>query len=177
MLGSHTRILSASILNAILLFVFSEIMFFSGFFCAIFYSLYSGEVSEINILRVNCLDPIGVPLLNTILLLSSRVSATYAHELGLFGEGSYLYIVISIFLGLLFFWYQFVEFSCSDFGIADGIFRSCFFSLTGFHRFHVVVGLCLLVIPLSRLICGNSYYRKFAGLECSIIYWHFVDVI
>merc|ERR1712018_589671 len=177
MLGSHTGILSSSILNAILLFVFSEIMFFSGFFCAIFYSLYSREVSEVNMLRVNCLDPMGVPLLNTILLLSSGVSATYAHELGLFGEGSYLYIVISIFLGLLFFWYQFVEFSCSDFGIADGIFGSCFFSLTRFHRFHVVVRLCLLVIPLSRLICGNSYYGKFAGLECSMIYWHFVDVI
>jgi len=176
-LGSHTGIISASILNAILLFVFSEIIFFSGFFCAIFYSLYSGEVTEINILGVNCLDPLGVPLLNTILLLSSGVSATYAHEIGLFGGSDSSYIFISIILGLLFFWYQFVEFSCSDFRIADGIFGSCFFSLTGFHGFHVVVRLCLLVLPLSRLLFGNSYYGKFAGLECSMIYWHFVDVI
>lgn len=100
---SHTGILSTSILNAILLFVFSEIMFFSGFFCAIFYSLYSGEVTEINILRVNCLDPLGVPLLNTVLLLSSGVSATYAHEIGLFRGSDSSYIVISIVLGLLFF--------------------------------------------------------------------------
>jgi heme/copper-type cytochrome/quinol oxidase subunit 3 len=153
-----------------LLFVFSEIIFFSGFFCAIFYSLYSREVTEINILRVDCLDPLGVPLLNTILLLSSGVSATYAHEIGLFGGSDSSYILMSIILRLLFFWYQFVEFSCSNFRIADGIFGSCFFSLTGFHGFHVVVRLCLLVLPLSRLLVGNSYYGKFAGLECSIIY-------
>lgn len=176
-LGSHTGILSTSILNAMLLFVFSEIIFFSGFFCAIFYSIYSREVSEINMLRVNCLDPLGVPLLNTVLLLSSRVSATYAHELRLFGSGDFIYVIFSIILRLLFFWYQYVEFSCSDFGIADGIFGSCFFSLTGFHGFHVVVGLCLLLLPLSRLLLGNSYFGKFAGLECSMIYWHFVDVI
>merc|ERR1739845_806 len=83
-------------------------------------------------------------------------------------------VIRPTFLLVLFLGYYFFDTnlwnSCSDFRIADGIFGSCFFSLTGFHGFHVVVGLCLLVLPLSRLLVRNSYYGKFAGLECSMIY-------
>jgi len=168
-LGSHTSIISGSVMNSMSLFVFSEVMFFSGFFVGILYNLYAGEVSEEILLSVNVLDPLGIPLLNTVLLLSSGVVATLSHEMYLAVRIDIVPILYSMFLGLVFFWYQFVEFSSSDFGIATGVFGSCFFSLTGFHGFHVVVGLMLLVLPTSRILF-NTYYGKSVGLDCSMIY-------
>jgi len=168
-LRSHTAIISGSVMNSITLFVFSEVMFFSGFFVGILYNLYAGEVSDEILISVDTLDPLGIPLLNTVLLLSSGVVATLSHEIYLAVRLDMLPIIYAIILGLVFFWYQFVEFSCSDFRIATGVFGSCFFSLTGFHGFHVVVGLMLLVLPLSRILF-NTYYGKSVGLDCSMIY-------
>lgn len=168
-LGSHTSIISGSIMNSMALFVFSEVMFFSGFFVGILYNLYAGEVAEEILLGVQTLDPLGIPLLNTVLLLSSGVVATLAHEIYLASRLDLVPLFYAILLGVVFFWYQYVEFSSSDFGIATGIFGSCFFSLTGFHRFHVVVRLMLLVLPAGRVLF-NTYYGKSVGLDCSMIY-------
>jgi len=169
MLRSHTAIISGSVINSITLFVFSEVMFFSGFFVGIVYNLYAREVSDEIMLGVNILDPLGIPLLNTVLLLSSGVVATLSHEMYLAVGLDMVPILYAIILGLIFFWYQFVEFSSSDFRIATRIFGSCFFSLTRFHGFHVVVGLILLMLPASRTLF-NTYYGKSVGLDCSIIY-------
>lgn len=168
-LGSHTAIISGSVMNSMTLFVFSEVMFFSGFFVGILYNLYAREISDEMLLGVNTLDPLGIPLLNTVLLLSSGVVATLSHEIYLAVGLDMVPIIYAMVLGLIFFWYQFVEFSSSDFRIATGVFGSCFFSLTGFHGFHVVVGLMLLVLPISRILF-NTYYGKSVGLDCSMIY-------
>lgn len=103
MLGSHTSIISGSIMVAIYLFVFSEIMFFSGFFSAIFYNFYAGEVNDYNLHGLNLLDPFRVPLLNTILLLSSRVLCTLVHESVLFGELDLNNLLARLILRLMFF--------------------------------------------------------------------------
>lgn len=103
MLGSHTSIISGSIINSISLFVFSEVIFFAGFFVGILYNLYAREVSEEMILSVNTLDPLGIPLLNTVLLLSSGVVATLSHEIYLAVRIDMIPILYSIFLGIVFF--------------------------------------------------------------------------
>lgn len=78
-LRSHTHVISNSIICSIGLFILSEVMFFSGFFDALFYNLYGSDVTAGMLTRVNCLDPLGLPLLNTGLLLSSGVVATWGH--------------------------------------------------------------------------------------------------
>jgi len=102
-LGSHTSIISGSVINSMSLFVFSEVIFFSGFFVGILYNLYAGEISEEMLLRVNVLDPLGIPLLNTVLLLSSGVVATLSHEMYLAVGIDMVPILYSILLGLVFF--------------------------------------------------------------------------
>lgn len=150
-------------------FVFSEVIFFSGFFSAIFYNFYAGEVDDSALIGINLLDPFGVPLLNTVLLVSSGVVGTYVHEFGLMGKVSPYYLFVSVVLGAVFFWFQFVEFSFCDFSLSDGLFGSCFFSLTGFHGFHVVVGIFLLIVPFFRFYV-NQFSTKVVILDCSMIY-------
>lgn len=169
MLGSHTSIISRSIIIAMYLFVFSEIIFFSGFFSAIFYNFYAGEVNDYNLHRLSLLDPFGVPLLNTVLLLSSGVLCTLVHEHVLFRFLDTRNFCLGIILGVMFFWYQYVEFNMCDATMSDGIFYSCFFALTRFHRFHVVVGLCLLLVSLLRFSI-NTLFTKNVMVDCSILY-------
>jgi len=103
MLRSHTAIISGSVMNSITLFVFSEVIFFSGFFVGILYNLYAGEVSDEMLISVDTLDPLGIPLLNTVLLLSSGVVATLSHEIYLAVRLDMLPIIYAMVLGLVFF--------------------------------------------------------------------------
>merc|ERR1711976_1144186 len=102
-LGSHTSIISGSVINSIALFVFSEVMFFSGFFVGILYNLYAREVAEEMLLSVQTLDPLGIPLLNTVLLLSSGVVATLTHEMYLASGLDLVPLFYAMLLGVVFF--------------------------------------------------------------------------
>lgn len=175
LLGKHSSIISFSIIVSFALFVFSEVLFFSGFFSAIGYNLYCGELGQELTHFVDLLDPLGLPILNTFLLVSSGVVATWKHE-SFKSININKGIEFALFFGSLFIFVQFVEFNGCGFGMSDRLYGCSFFRLTGFHGFHVVVGMCLLLITLSRFY-GNQLGLKGVGVDTSMVYWHLVDIV
>lgn len=133
------------------MFIFSEVIFFSGFFGSLFYTMFMGEV-ECGItfppMGSTGLDPLGIPLLNTVLLLSSGVTVTWRHR-GLSrrsNEDLANGLLSSSILGILFIFCQYIEYCNSDFTISSRIYACNFFALTGFHGFHVTVGILGLLL-------------------------------
>lgn len=122
------------------------------------------------------IPPFQVPLLNTVTLLIRGLTATLAHHNILRGTGTE-WLVASVILGVYFLVLQRVEYSASSFRIARGIYGSLFFFGTGFHGLHVCLGALILGISAFRtfksLISSNHHF----GLEFSLWYWHFVDVV
>jgi cytochrome c oxidase subunit 3 len=181
-LGIHIEGVSNSLLMSMKMFIFSEVMFFVRFFWSLYYTIYCGE-GMVGIvfppLRVEVLDPYRIPLLNTVLLLSSRVTVTWGHHS--LGSGEYSAaangIFLSILLRVIFLVCQFVEYNNAVFSISDGVFGSNFFALTGFHRFHVTVGTIGLVLCWSRFYNADLLGGKGIRHDCFIWYWHFVDVV
>jgi len=184
--GSYLRIhinrVSNSLLISIKMFIFSEVIFFVGFFWSLYYTIYCGE-GIVGIvfppIGVEVLDPYRIPLLNTILLLSSRVTVTWGHH----SLGSREYaaaangILLSIVLRVFFLICQFVEYNNAVFSISDGVFGSNFFALTRFHRFHVTVRTVGLILCWLRFYNADVLRAKGIGHDCFIWYWHFVDVV
>ena len=180
--GHHTSKVKEGIQLGMILFIMSEIMFFFSFFWAFFHCSLSPS------LIIGCywppkyiisLDTWGLPLWNTIILLSSGVTITCAHRGILAGERLTTIngLVATIFYGIIFTFVQGYEYNSAPFSINDGIFGSLFFLLTGFHGFHVLVGSIFLVVCLQRQINYNFTRKHHVGLECGIWYWHFVDVV
>jgi cytochrome c oxidase subunit 3 len=95
-------------------------------------------------------NPFELPLLNTVLLLSSGATITYAHHSLIKGDrkGALYGSMFTVLLALVFTFFQAVEYSVSSFTISDGAFGSCFYFGTGFHGFHVIIGTIFLAIPL-----------------------------
>nr|ATN28870.1 cytochrome c oxidase subunit III [Lissoclinum sp. TIC-2013-079] len=181
-LGFHSSEVQNNILLGMIWFILSEIFFFLGIFWSFLHSSLSSSVDYFlnwpptGIIVVN---PLGVPLLNTALLLSSGFSVTWSHYSILnssFNE-SFLGLVITILLGVLFTLIQYLEYLNSFFSISSSCYGSCFFLGTGFHGMHVIIGTSLLMGCLFRFFLGHFNMNNHIGFECSIWYWHFVDVV
>jgi cytochrome c oxidase subunit 3 len=180
--GQHTKRVQLGLRMGVLLFIVSEIMFFFGFFWAFFHSSFNpshliGGVWPPAYFSV--LDAWKIPLLNTILLLSSGASVTWAHHSIVYGSKSQaiMALVCTISLAIIFTLLQIVEYVTSSFTISDGIYGSTFFMATGFHGFHVFVGTCFLFVCLIRLILNHFTREHHFGFEAAAWYWHFVDVV
>jgi len=123
-------------------------------------------------MRVEVLDPYGIPLLNTVLLLSSRVTVTWGHHS--LSSGSFDAaangLLISIILGIVFLICQFIEYSNAVFSMSDGVFGSNFFALTGFHGFHVTVRTIRLILCWCRFMNADVVGGKRIGHDCFIWY-------
>lgn len=180
--GSHTLKVQLGLKLGFILFVLSEVMLFASFFWAFFHASLSPNI-EIGCIwppkGLNVLDPFGVPLLNTLVLLLSGATITWAHQLILVGNfyQTNLALGTTINLALFFTGLQACEYIDASFDISDGIYGSSFFMLTGLHGSHVLVGTIFITICLIRHLFKHFTRTHHLGLEAAIWYWHFVDVV
>ena len=185
-------------------FIFSEVMFFSAFFGALFYARqlslpWLGDL-EHKLLWPDftavwpsagpafkdVFTPMGawgIPAINTLLLLTSGVTLTFAHFALIKNNRSHLilWMIATIALGALFLSLQIYEYSHAyaelNLKLTTGIYGSTFFMLTGFHGFHVTVGAIMLTVILFRCIAGHFKPDHHFAFEAVAWYWHFVDVV
>jgi cytochrome c oxidase subunit 3 len=181
-LGNHTNAVQKGLNIGVGLFIVSEALFFLAIFWAFFHSSLSPNI-EIGTqwppMGINGINPFELPLLNTIILLSSGVTITYAHHSLIQGNrsGALYGSIFTVILAIIFTIFQGVEYTVSSFTISDGIYGSCFYFGTGFHGFHVIIGTVFLAVGLWRLIAYHFTDHHHLGLESGILYWHFVDVV
>lgn len=190
--GRYTKKVRSALVCGFALFLISEVMLFGGFFWAYFDRVYSpGAI-------IGCQLPTGMehidywrwPLLGTIVLVTSGYFANQAYYAIRGGSRSGLYVFgsLTLFLGFIFLFIQLLEYNGLDLRISDNVFGSFFFLLTGFHGFHVTVGIIFLFDQYSRFVAEDHNNKNTArlcivdrsrhlGAACALIYWHFVDII
>ena len=124
-------------------------------------------------------DAFDLPFLNTLILLMSGVTVTWAHHALIEGDRKGLErgLAVTIFLGICFTALQAFEYSHAGFTFTGGIYGSTFFMATGFHGFHVIVGTCFLIVCFFRARAGHFKPDHHFGFEAAAWYWHFVDVV
>jgi len=179
--GQHTKEVQIGLRQGMILFIVSEVMFFFAFFWAFFHSSMNPtiEIVQWPPLGIEVIGPWGVPLLNTVILLSSGATVTWAHHAIFTGsfkrtvEG----LAITVFLGCFFLCVQMLEYAEAPFTISDSVYGSTFFLTTGFHGFHVFIGTIFLLVCLVRLYNQEFTREHHVGFESAIWYWHFVDVV
>src|ERR1700744_1144725 len=121
---------------------------------------------------IQAINPFELPLLNTVILLSSGFTVTYAHHSVIQGNraGALYGLVYTIVLAVIFTSLQAIEYSVSSFTISDGVFGSCFYFGTGFHGLHVIIGTIFLLVGLIRVLLYHLTDNHHLGLEAGILY-------
>ena len=188
--GAHTPVVSMHLRYGMIMFIASEVMFFVAWFWAFFdASLYPNEAIQSARVQalggqwppvgIEVLDPLHLPLFNTITLLLSGTTVTWAHHALLHNDrkGLVAGLVLTVVLGATFSFVQFYEYAHAPFGFAGSIYGSTFFMATGFHGFHVLIGTIFLLVCLVRAAVGQFTPEKHFGFEAAAWYWHFVDVV
>nr|WRY72492.1 cytochrome c oxidase subunit III [Yangida basnetti] len=180
--GLHTNKVIFSMKMGMILFITSEIMFFLSFFWSFFHSSLAPTM-EIGMkwppMGIMVFNPINIPMLNTMILLTSGVTITWAHNSFLNKDIKSMNqaMVITIVLGLYFSMLQLYEYIEATFCIADSVYGSTFFMATGFHGLHVIIGTIFIAVSASRMKNLHLSTKHHVGFEASAWYWHFVDVV
>nr|WOR80646.1 cytochrome c oxidase subunit 3 [Luciola sp.] len=180
--GLHTSNVVKGLKWGMILFITSEVLFFVSFFWSFFHSSLSPSI-EIGMIwppkGIIPFNPIQIPLLNTVILISSGITVTWAHHSIM--ENDYkqaIYsLTLTILLGIYFSILQAYEYMESPFTIADSVYGSSFFMATGFHGIHVMIGTTFLAVCLGRQILNHFSSTHHFGFEAAAWYWHFVDVV
>jgi len=182
--GQHTKTVQRGLKMGMLLFIVSEVMFFFAFFWAFFHSSFNPGLGIGGIwppygMEPFLLDPWGIPLLNTFILLTSGATITWAHYAIVIGvkNESCIALLSTILLAIIFTALQGFEYISAGFNINDGIYGSTFYMTTGFHGFHVFIGTCFIFVCLVRLYLNHFTREHHFGFEAAAWYWHFVDVV
>jgi cytochrome c oxidase subunit 3 len=198
--GDHTPVVQLHFRYGMILFIASEVMFFVGWFWAFFdFALFPSTVDAVGGVwppkGIEVINPFELPLLNTIILLTSGTTVTWAHhalihgqrggeKTGLWGllgvgnrDGVLKGLWLTIVLGTLFTSIQAYEYAHAPFAYSGLNYGAAFFMATGFHGFHVIIGTLFLIVCLIRAYKGEFTPRQHFGFEAAAWYWHFVDVV
>jgi cytochrome c oxidase subunit III len=188
--GDHTPVVQLHLRYGMIMFIASEVMFFVAWFWAFFdASLYAGEAVQYSRVEatgghwppagLEVLDPWHLPLVNTLILLTSGTTVTWAHHALLHNDRQGLKwgLWLTIVLGVLFTSVQAYEYINAPFDFKNNIYGATFFMATGFHGFHVIIGTIFLAVCLVRAYLGHFTPEQHFGFEAAAWYWHFVDVV
>ena len=188
--GDHTPVVQISHRYGMILFIASEVMFFVAWFWAFFdASLFTGEAIQYSRVAftggmwppkgTEVLDPLNLPLLNTLILLTSGTTVTWAHHALLHNDrkGLKIGLWLTIILGVTFTCVQAWEYMHAPFNFKNTIYGATFFMATGFHGAHVIIGTIFLIVCLVRAYAGQFTPKQHLGFEFAAWYWHFVDVV
>jgi cytochrome c oxidase subunit 3 len=210
--GAYSAQVDLSFRYSMTWFIFSEVMFFFAFFGALYYARTfsvpwlggEGDKGLANMLWPNfeatwplltppnpemfqpikdIIDPWHLPLINTVLLVTSSFTVTFAHHALRHGERAKIkmWLAVTLVLGIVFLYFQASEYAEAynhlDLTLNSGIYGSTFFLLTGFHGFHVTLGSIILFVLLIRVMKGHFTADNHFGFEAGSWYWHFVDVV
>lgn len=180
--GRHTEQVVDGLKLGFALFILSEVMFFFSFFWAFLHSSLAPSIEIGGIwppIGFKTLNPYSVPLLNTLILLTSGATVTCAHVkvIACDIDGTMFWLGITIFFAILFTYFQFNEYVAAPFDISDGIYASVFYLATGFHGLHVIIGTLFLSVAAYRSWNAHFTTRHHLGFEAAAWYWHFVDVV
>nr|ARH53771.1 cytochrome c oxidase subunit 3 [Cercyon borealis] len=180
--GLHTFNVTMGLRWGMILFITSEVFFFVSFFWGFFHSSLSPTI-EMGMMwppkGIHPFNPIQIPLLNTLILLTSGLTVTWAHHSLM--ENNYKQgiqgLTLTVILGIYFSILQAYEYIEAPFCIADSVYGSCFFMATGFHGLHVLIGTTFLLVCLYRHYKNHFSNIHHFGFEAAAWYWHFVDVV
>jgi cytochrome c oxidase subunit 3 len=205
--GDHTEVVQISLRYGMVLFIASEVMFFVAWFwsffeMAIFHDIrgagfiYDLENPDLEALKgwtqwpitqitpegveqIHTFDPFHLPLINTLILLLSGTTVTWAHHALQVNDrkSAKLGLLLTVLLGASFTALQVVEYMEAGFSFDGSLYGSAFFMATGFHGAHVLIGTIFLLVCLIRLTAGGMKADKHLGFEFAAWYWHFVDVV
>ncbi|MBI3435117.1 MAG: cytochrome c oxidase subunit 3 [Proteobacteria bacterium] len=188
--GHHKRVVQISHRYGMILFIASEVMFFVAWFWAYFNTaLFPADALQVareQLLGghwppqgIETFNPWHLPLLNTLILLTSGTTVTWAHHALLHDdrEGLKWGLICTILLGLTFTAVQAYEYAHAAFNFKGNIYGATFFMATGFHGAHVIIGTIFLIVCLGRAYAGHFTPKQHLGFEFAAWYWHFVDVV
>jgi cytochrome c oxidase subunit III len=181
----HTEAVKTGLRLGMLLFIASEVMFFFAFFWGWFHAslpILSNVAGAWPNNGIEAMGPSGIPMLNTLILLTSSVTVTVAHHALIENDRATLvnWTGITAILGVIFLGFQAYEYwhlVNHQFGLTEGIYPSTFYLATGFHGFHVLVGTTFLIVCFFRARAGHFTPDAHIGFEAAAWYWHFVDVV
>jgi cytochrome c oxidase subunit 3 len=186
--GDHTPVVQIGLRYGMIMFIASEVMFFVAWFWAWFEQWIYSAVRLPDVAAawtqwppegVTLFDPFHLPLLNTLILLTSGTTVTWAHHAlqhNKRGEAK-LGLLLTVILGVCFTAVQVYEYQHAEFSFGGNTYGAAFFMATGFHGAHVIIGTIFLTVCLLRLMAGQFTPQKHFGFEAAAWYWHFVDVV
>ena len=175
-LGDHTSHVQKGLTIGVALFIVSEVFAFLSAFWAYFHSSLAPTIeigSSWPPVGIAPLDPFAIPLLNTILLLSSGATVTYSHHALINGnrKGAILGAILTIILALLFTGLQGIEYNQAPFTFADSVYGTVFFATTGLHGMHVIVGTIFILVAFIRIVNYHLTDSHHLNYEAAILYW------